>query len=146
MEGVVWQEYGLITLCAKSWPQFPAAPEAAGLYRITLNDGRVYIGEAQSLKRRLYEYRRPTPGIEQEHRVHAAIVAAGGGKLDIYTEGDLSTRAKRMALEKAEIESALAQGLRLMNISGEDDVAAIEAKIRFHEQEAEKWRAKLPEK
>jgi len=51
-----------------------------------------------------------------------------------------------MALEKAEIESALAQGLRLMNISGEDDVAAIEAKIRFHEQEAEKWRAKLPEK
>jgi len=145
VEGVVWQEYGLITLCPKSWPQFPTTPEAAGLYRITLNDGRVYIGEAQSLKRRLYEYRRPTPGIEQEHRVHAAIVAAGGGKLDIYTQGDLSTRAKRMELEKAEIERALAQGRRLMNISGEDDVAAIEAKIRFHEQEAEKWKAKLPE-
>lgn len=80
MKGIVWQEHGLITLCVKNWPKFPPMPEVAGLYRITLNDGQVYIGEAQSLKRRLYEYRRPTPGIEQEHRVHAAIVAVGGGK------------------------------------------------------------------
>lgn len=145
MEAVVWEECGNITLCPKNWPQFPPIPETAGLYRITLNDGRLYIGEAQSLKRRLYEYRRPTPGIEQEHRVHAAIVAAEGGKIDIYTQGDLSTRAKRMELEKAEIELALAQGVGLINISGEDDIAAIKAKIRFHEQEAEKWKAKLPE-
>lgn len=143
MKGVVWQEYGLITLCAKNWPQFPPMPEVAGLYRITLNDGRVYIGEAQSLKRRLYEYRRPTPGIEQEHRVHAAIVAAQGGKIDIYTEGDLSTRAKRVALENAEIDSAVVQGLKLVNDMGADDVEAIKEKIKFYEQETEKWKAKL---
>ncbi len=75
VEGIVWQEHGLITLCPKNWPKFPPMPEVAGLYRITLNDGRGYIGEAQSLKRRLYEYRRPTSGIEQEHRVHAATGA-----------------------------------------------------------------------
>lgn len=142
---VVWQECGLITLCAKNWPQFPPMPEVAGLYRITLNDGRVYIGEAQSLKRRLYEYRRPTPGIEQEHRVHATIVAAKGGKIDIYTQGDLSTRAKRAALEKAEIDGAVAQGLQLINDTDTGDVEAIKAKIKFHEQEAEKWKAKLPQ-
>lgn len=146
VEAVVWQEYGLITLCARNWPKFPTMPEVAGLYRIALNDGRVYIGEAQSLKRRLYEYRRPTPGIEQEHRVHAAIVAAKGGKIDIYTDGDLSTRARRVELEKAEIERAVAQGLQLVNDMGADDIEAIKAKIKFHEQEAEKWKAKLPQK
>lgn len=140
-----WQQVGEITLCSKSWPQFPSMPEVAGLYRIYLNDGRVYIGEAQSLKRRLYEYRRPTQGIEQEHRVHAAIVAVKGGKIDVYINGDLSTRAKRVELEKAEIERAAAQGLQLVNDTGADDVEAIKAKIKFHEQEAEKWKAKLPQ-
>ena len=143
MKGIVWQEHGLITLCAKNWPKFPPMPEVAGLYQIKLNDGRVYIGEAQSLKRRLYEYRRPTPGIEQEHRVHAAILAARGGKIDIYTQDDLSTRVKRVELEKAEIERAIAQGLSLVNDMGADDAEAIKAKIRFHEQEAAKWKAKL---
>ncbi len=146
VEGIVWQEHGLITLCPKNWPKFPPMPEVAGLYRITLNDGRVYIGEAQSLKRRLYEYRRPTLGIEQEHRVHAAIVATTGGKIDIYTQGDLSTRAKRVELERTEIQYAVNQGMHLVNDMGANDVTAIKAKITFHEQEAERWKAKLHDK
>lgn len=140
---LAWQPCGLIVLCGKGWPKFPPMPEVAGLYCITLNDGRIYIGEAQSIKRRLYEYRRPTPGIEQEHRVHAALVAARGGKVDIYTAGDLSTRPKRMKLEKAEIEKAMSEGLKLINDGSEDDAGVIRLKIKFYEGEIKKLRQRL---
>jgi hypothetical protein len=133
----------LVTLCDKGWPKFPSMPAVPGLYRITLNDGRVYIGEARSLKRRLYEYRRPTPGIEQEHRVHAALVASHGGKIDIYTEGDLSTRRVRCLLEKTEIERTIIAGVSLLNEEGEVSAERLRARILFLEAELFALRAKL---
>ena len=138
-----WQTCGLITLCDKNWPKFPPMPEIPGLYRITLNNGQVYIGEAGSLKRRLYEYRRPTPGIEQEHRVHAALVTAQGGKIDIYTEGDLSTRQARMKLEKAEIDRAISANLSLLNNETDADAERLKAQIKYYEGEINKTRQKL---
>ena len=144
MAGVlVWQPCGLITLCPKNWPKFPPMPESPGLYRITLNDGRFYIGEARHLKKRLYNYRRPTPGIEQEYRVYAALVAAQGGKIEIYTDGNLSTRVARMKLEKAEIDRAIAAKLPLLNNDGDADPVRLKAQIKYLEGELDKARNKL---
>jgi len=144
-DNLAWQPFGLITICNKGWPKFPEMPEAPGLYRITLNDGHTYIGEAGSLRRRLYEYRRPTPGIEQEHRVHGALVAAQGGKIDIYTEGDLSTRQARMKFESAAIKAVLDAGGTLINLDGHDNADNLKRKIEYLEEELDKAKHKLSE-
>lgn len=140
---VIWQPCGVITLCNKFWPQFPKIPKVPGLYRIVLSDGRHYIGEARNLHSRLYNYRRPTPGIEQEYRIHIALVEAGGGTIDIYTEGDLSGRPARCRLEKNEIQAVLQEGLPLLNNEGPATKARLKAKIKYLQHELSATRAQL---
>lgn len=140
---VIWQPCGAITLCNRGWPKFPKMPKTPGLYRIALNDGRHYIGEARNLSVRLYNYRRPTPGLEQEYRIYAALIEAGGGTIDIYTHDDLSVRSARCQLEKSEIMTALKAGLPLLNNEGPATKARLRAKIKYLEKELAAARALL---
>lgn len=142
---VIWQPHGPITLCNKGWPQFEALPDVPGLYKITLNDGRLYIGETQSLKRRLREYRRPTKGTEQEHILYHAIIEANGGKLEIFTDESLSSKPVRGQLERAEIAMALVAGHDLINNDGPATPAKLRARIKFLEFELAATRRKLSE-
>lgn len=142
---VIWQPHSPITLCNKGWPQFDALPDAPGLYRITLNDKRLYIGETQSLKRRLGEYRRPTKGVEQEHILYHAIIEAKGGQLEVFTDASLSSNAARRELEQAEIAAALAAGHELINNDGPPTAAKLRARIKFLEFELAATRRKLSE-
>ena len=142
---VFWQPHGLITLCNKGWPQFEALPDVPGLYRITLNNGRLYIGETQSLKRRLGEYRRPTKGTEQEHILYHALIEAKGGKLEVFTHDSLSSKPIRRELERAEIAAALAAGHDLINNDGPATPAKLRARIKFLEFELAATRRKLSE-
>jgi hypothetical protein len=142
---VIWQPHGPITLCNKGWPQFEALPGVPGLYKITLNDGRLYIGETQNLKKRLGEYRRPTKGVEQEHILYHAIIEAKGGKLQIFTDERLSSKAVRGKLEQAEIAAALAAGHDLINNDGPTTPAKLRARIKFLEFELAATRRKLSE-
>lgn len=142
---VIWQPHGPITLCNKGWPQFETLPDVPGLYRITLNDGRLYIGETKSLKRRLREYRRPTKGTEQEHILYHAIIEAKGGKLEIFTDESLPSKAVRRELEQAEIAAALAAGHDLINNDGPITPAKLRARIKFLEFELSATRRKLSE-
>ncbi len=95
------------------------------------------------MHRRLYEYRRPTKGNEQEYRIHEALISARTAELWIYTDGDMSNKTTRCRLERGEIEMALKGGMQLLNNDGPDDAAHLEAKVRFHEKEAAAARAKL---
>jgi hypothetical protein len=140
---VTWTGIGDITICPKGWPKFPALPKLPGLYRITLRDGQTYIGQAGDLRRRLYEYRRPTKGNEGEHILHAAIIAAGGGRLEIATDGRMADSRVRIQLEQAEIQSGLSTDTVLLNEDGPATPARLKAKIAFHEREIARLREKL---
>ena len=115
MNPVKWQTLGKIELCQKGWPKFPAVEKVAGLYRLTLDDGWRYIGQAQNLQHRLYEYRRPTQGVVQEHSIHRAITRARGAIVEVFISDDLKDSKRRCALEQQEIEIARRAGDRLLN-------------------------------
>lgn len=123
---LAWRLFGTITLCDKGLPQFSEKlPKEPGLYWIKLKDGRCYIGEAGDLNRRLQEYRHPTPGIEQEYRIHTALIAATEAELWVYMEGNMSDKSVRCRLERAEIETALKEGAKLLNHEGPSDAARL---------------------
>lgn len=132
---VDWQLHGTIALCESGWPQFPKMPKVPGLYRITLKDGRCYIGETADLRRRLQEYRRPTRGLEQEDRIYAALISSGTATIEIFTEGDLSTKTARSRLEKAEIKAAMASNIILLNNDGRTASQRLELRIAYLERE-----------
>lgn len=82
-----WLDAGTITLDAAGKPTFNALPDAPGLYRLTFTgaaDGRprLYIGESDSLRRRLVgNYRNPGSGQQTSLRVNAQLrehLNAGG--------------------------------------------------------------------
>lgn len=130
-----WQGIGHVTICDKGWPKFPKVPKLAGLYRLTLKDGRCYIGETVNLSRRLYEYRRPTKGVECEHRLHSALISANGAFLEIFTQENLSDKVERTKLEKRAIQRAIHDGVSLLNDDGPDDPIRLREKIAFHQKE-----------
>jgi hypothetical protein len=143
--GVDWVEAGPVTICEHGAPLFPMLPRAPGLYRIRLSDGRVYIGQAQDLRRRLGEYRRPTKGNEGEHVMHHEIKDALGGHVDIFVGDSLNDRKSRMAFERAEIAATFARGDVLMNDDAPLTVTRLQAKIRYHERQIGILRSKLAE-
>ncbi|MFA5040979.1 MAG: GIY-YIG nuclease family protein [Bdellovibrionales bacterium] len=142
---VSWQPAGRVLICEKGWPKFPKVPKLPGLYRITLKNGRCYIGETRNLSRRLYEYRRPTKGVECEHRLHQAIIKNDGASLEIFATGDpsLSEDAVRRRLEGVAIKKALDDGVRLLNDDGPNDPDRLREKIAYHQNEIDIAQSKL---
>jgi hypothetical protein len=68
----------------KGVPEFPSLPTfptesipttkvVPGVYRLTFNNGHIYIGKAKNLRLRFGNYRKPTSGTEQEHVVHSLL-------------------------------------------------------------------------
>jgi hypothetical protein len=127
-----WIDAGEIVICPRGWPQFPKVAKLPGLYRITLSDGRIYIGEAGDLKRRLHEYRRPTDGTEGEHVIHHALVEAKGGRLEISTDPRWAVRSVRRQFERDAIQLASTSGHRLLNETGKDQAKRLAGRIAYH--------------
>jgi len=142
---VQWIQLGEIDLCSKGWPKFPVAAKVAGLYRIRLRDGWIYIGQARNLHHRLYEYRRPTPGVVQEHSIHRAIVLAKGAAIDIFVSEELQDIKLRCALEEEEIEKAKVAGATLLNGGQNVEAYRLQLDMEYHERELKTLRAKLSE-
>lgn len=143
MTGVEWVQAGAVTICEKGKPRFPKVPKHPGLYRIRLADGRIYIGQAKDLRRRLGEYRHPTKGNEGEHVIHHEIKAAEGGSVDIFVGETVADLQPRMALERAEIAAAIARGELLLNDDAPASAGRLRSKIRYHERQIELLRASL---
>ena len=71
-----WRHLGPVTLSEADQLAFPAAPKAAGLYRMQLVGAdkiEVYVGEAIDLKRRFGNYRRPGSTQQTSLRINALL-------------------------------------------------------------------------
>jgi hypothetical protein len=143
MRTIPWIACGKISFCEKEWPKFPEVEAIPGLYRLILDDGWFYIGQARNLRHRLYEYRRPTPGVVVEHSVHRALKNAGGAIVELFTSADLADGKMRCDLEKREIENARLQGLNLLNGGPGVEAYRLRLDITYHEIELERLRSQL---
>jgi hypothetical protein len=117
--------------------KFPEAPNAAGIYRFTLNDTtgmRIYVGQSVRLKGRFQHYRTPGgPGEQQTtkywlNKLMLATLAAGGRVTvdvamqaeDVASDGtsvalDLDEKDVRSRVESAVQAIELASGSTLLN-------------------------------
>lgn len=119
-----WERWGSVTLDERGRPHFPDVPDEPGVYRLWLMDGAqragLYIGEGQSLRRRLRNYRSPGAGQQTSLRINGIIVAhleRGGIELDAATRAevhsagawkaaDLTRKSDRVLVEHAELVRA----------------------------------------
>lgn len=138
-----WRDIGEICLCPAGKPAFPVVDPCPGLYRITLTDGRIYIGQTRDLRRRLSEYRHPTQGTEGEHILCAELIEARGGHLAIRTGPQLAEGPARRAAERAEIAAARAAGIELLNPGAGNGSRTILARIAYHERQLASLRQQL---
>lgn len=67
-----WRPLGLLRLEAGRL-RFPDVDDAPGVYRFDFGD-RVYVGEADRLRRRFQHYRTPGPRQETNLRLNAVMV------------------------------------------------------------------------
>lgn len=141
-----WQNVGEIGICPKAWPLFGKVANGPGLYRITLRDGRVYIGQSSNLRRRLSEYRRPTAGIEGEDVLHHELIATSGGWLAIRSGASLHDAKTRRAAEQAEIAAAKAAGVELLNPGLGNGVRTLRARMAYHERQLARLRRELEDR
>lgn len=123
-----WEHWGSVTLDEEGRPHFPDVPDEPGVYRLWLLDGAqrtgLYIGEGQSLRSRLRNYRTPGAGQQTSLRINGTIVAhleRGGIELDAATEAevqsagawaaaDLTRKSDRVLVEHAELVRARNEG------------------------------------
>jgi hypothetical protein len=144
MSTIIWEAKGRMTLCEKGRPEFPAIQPIPGLYRLTLDNGWCYIGEARDLQHRLSEYRHPTTGVIMEHRIHEALKDAGGAFVETFTSGNLAEKTTRCSLEVDAIQAARGEGTKVLN-GGRGFIHAYSLllDIKYHEVQIEKLRKKL---
>lgn len=143
MSTFAWQQVGRMTLCGRGKPLFPDLPDLPGLYRLTLDDAWCYIGESSNLRHRLSEYRTPTTGVIQEHSLHLALKLARGADIEIFSEGDLSSKTALCALEEVAIEAARSEGRKVLNGGNAGTAYRLSLDIQFHEKQIAKLRSKL---
>ncbi|MCP3881822.1 MAG: hypothetical protein GY701_26045 [Sulfitobacter sp.] len=127
-----WLEAGHVTLDPSNKPAFPQLPAQPGIYRFRLTDPSaglvgVYIGESESVSRRMRNYRNPGPTQPTNQRMHARIrdVLSSGGSttLAVCLEAmiddealDLSTRPARLLAENTALVHAERRGEPVENL------------------------------
>lgn len=67
--------------------------------------------------------------------IYAALIASGAATVEIFTDGDLSTKTARSKLEKAEIKAAMASNIILLNNDGCIASQRLELRIAYLERE-----------
>jgi hypothetical protein len=133
----LWEQAGHVKLTdGKLF--FPKVPNVAGIYRFVLNDaaggvGRVYIGEADPLPRRLQHYRTPSPRQQTNLRLNGIMIEVlrSGGRItmEIATRAhaaapasaaiaalDLRWKSARVLVERAAEVAARTAGATLLNL------------------------------
>jgi hypothetical protein len=138
-----WTNLGEVSLCNAGKPKFPSVMAGPGLYRISLLDGRAYIGQAEDVKHRVSEYRTPTAGVELEHWICYLIKEFGGGTLEVFIDKTFEDKALRLRAEQFEISLARERGIDLLNGPKPLDAERIRFRIQFHENEVRKLKRKL---
>ena len=127
--GPIAVENGMISL--------PPLPDEPGLYRITLDDNAVYIGEAGDIKRRVGDYVRyyASVGIESEFRIHNAILKSTKAEIEVLTGGEFASRSQRCVREHQEIKKVI--GKKILN------GGSLEERIAFLKKEIQRLEENL---
>ncbi len=145
-----WCSLGSITIDSENKPQFPRdlltfATKIPGNYRLTFNNGYLYIGKTKDLRRRLGDYRTPTLGTEQEHVLHYILIAAGGAEVAVIPESNLPSGKTRHVFETDEQNAAINAGKPLLNKRGYGRGYYLEFKVKYHEKMLSEARRALEE-
>jgi hypothetical protein len=161
-----WVLVGPATI-ANGKPQFPALPtfrpecrteegKVPGIYRLTFNNGCVYIGEACDLQARFDNYCSPTQGTEQEHILRDILVDTGGAEVEVIPQCDLLPKGiKRRKAEREEQKRAIEDERLLLNKCGKECGLGrglyLRFKVEYHkkmvdeaEGELKAWNAENP--
>ena len=119
-----WERWGPVQLDDSGRLLFPDVPDEAGVYRLWLHDKRrtvgLYIGEGQSLRRRLRNYRSPGAGQKTSLRISALLIEhLRDGEIAIdaatraellqagrWVDADLTRKSDRVLVEHAELVRA----------------------------------------
>ena len=138
-----WQDRGRMTLCEKGRPKFPIVEAEPGLYRLTLDSGWLYFGEAKDLRARLACYVPGNTGLAQETRLHVALKDARGANVAVLTGTGLDMKPSRCAIESLAVNQAISAGLKVLNGAQSHDPYCIQLDIKFHEKQIEVLRGRL---
>ena len=125
----VWRSVGVLRLDAGKL-RFPHVTDVPGVYRFDLGD-RVYIGEADRMRRRFAHYRNPGPSQSTNIRLNTVMLEllTGGGPIDVSVvtdatadvDGrtarlDLSHKAARLLVENAALTAERVAGRAVENL------------------------------
>lgn len=113
---------------------FPTVPPAPGIYRFVFTTadgvGSVYVGESVDVRRRMRNYRKPSPRQQTSTRIHhllrARLASGDGVTLDLLTDTevksdqqvpvDLTSKAVRVLVEHAALVALAAAGYEVHNL------------------------------
>lgn len=124
-----WQDTGSLRIEGGKL-RFPDAPDLPGVYRFDLGD-RIYVGEADRLRRRFQHYRTPGPTQATNIRLNAAMLELlrAGKDISVSTvtsarveiDGavsplDLREKAARLLIESAALTAARVAGNSVENL------------------------------
>jgi len=140
---IAWQDRGRMTLCEKGRPKFPEVEAEPGLYRLKLDSGWLYFGEAKDLRARLACYVPGNTGLAQETRLHVALRDACGADVAIFTGPGMETKPGRCAIESLAVNQAVSAGLKVLNGAQAHDPYCIQLDIKFHEKQIDILRSRL---
>lgn len=102
-----WQPAGRIRFLdnALTLPDIPPRP---GLYRLRFDSGAIYIGEANSLQRRLGDYLvyYESTGIESEFRINKRLKDEHGANVEIMLDDSFASKSARCIREHIEIKKS----------------------------------------
>ena len=125
-----WVYGGEVTLCPKGRPKFNSVPDSPGVYLIELCN-RVYIGEAESLLRRLGEYRNVTDNVGEHYRRYLIQKAGGARLFYISDDDDMRYRGERLGVEKKARLEATDAGCAMLNKGAVRDVEYRKFEVDF---------------
>jgi hypothetical protein len=124
-----WRELGALRL-ESGRLRFPEVPDVPGVYRLHLSD-RVYIGEADRLRRRFQHYRTPGPRQATNLRLNSLMLELlrAAGTIDVYVSAfarvevdghaeplDMRHKAARLLVESAALTAARMAGQAVENL------------------------------
>ena len=134
-----WEIVGTITI-DNDRLVMPPLPSIPGLYRLTFDDGSLYIGEANDINRPVGDYMTyyPSVGIESEFRINKKLFSSKQGtEISVLTGDEFSGHSQRCIREHQEIKTARAEGKNVLN------GGRIEERIAFHKFEIARLEARL---
>lgn len=141
-EELQWQELGLMDVGAIGKLPLKHIPADPGVYKVSVGK-TCYIGQAINIRNRVYEYHRPTQGIEHEQRLHRLLRKAEVVSLAVIVGPEMRDGATRRAIELKAWKQAEAQGVSLLNVSRNPKQKQYEMLLQYHEVMAEEYRVRL---